>query len=296
MKTRESRMVQFIAHTVLIIMSLIVVLPFLLLIIASFTDNAWATANGFSFFPKEWSLEAYQYIWTQKSMIGRAYIMTFVVTAVGTGLSLMITTLLGYAVSQDQIPAMKVLNFMVVFTMLFHGGLVSTYYTYVRLLHIRNTFWAMVVPRLMLSAFNTILVRNYFKNSIPSSLTEAARIDGAGEFRIFAQIVMPLSKPIVATIGLMIGLAYWNDWQNGLYYLSPRGGAKYYTIQVVLNNINENIRALAQSGTMAEMSVKMPSTTIRMAIATVGILPILIIYPFFQKYFVKGITLGGVKE
>lgn len=192
---------------------------------------------------------------------------------------------------------MKILSFMLVFTMLFNGGLVATYYTYVNYIHIRDTIWAMVVPGLLMNAFNVILVRNYFKNSIPYSLIEAARLDGAGEFAIFSKIVMPLSVPIIATIGLMTGLAYWNDWQNGLYYLSARKGSQYYTIQVVLNNINENINALRQSAEITGVSnVQVPSTTARMAIATIGILPILIVYPFFQRYFVKGITLGGVKE
>ena len=297
MKTREYKITQFISHFVLIIASLVVLLPFLLLILASFTDDVWATANGFSFFPAKWSLDAYSYIWMQRSMIGRAYLMTILVTFVGTALSLIITTLLAYATSRDDMPIMRVINFMIIFTMLFNGGLVATYYSYVNFLHIRNTFWALVMPGLMMNAFNIILVRNYFKNSIPASLLEAARLDGAGEFLVFGRIVMPLSKPIVATIGLMTGLAYWNDWQNGLYYLTPRGCSRYYTIQVILNNINENIQTLLQNANfLPGMTIKLPSTTIRMAIATVGILPILIIYPFFQKYFVKGITLGGVKE
>lgn len=297
MKTREYKKTQLIAHLVLMTASLIVLLPFMLLMIASFTDNAWATANGFSFFPEEWSLEAYEYIWMQKDMIGHAYLMTILVTAVGTGISLIITTLLAYATVQTHIKAMRVLNFLIIFTMLFNGGLVATYYSYVNLLHIRNTFWALVVPGLMLNAFNVILVRNYFKNSIPGALIEAAHLDGAGEFRVFSTVVMPLSKPIVATIGLMTGLAYWNDWQNGLYYLTPRGGSSFYTIQIILNNINENVQTLLQNASaLGGLNVKMPSTTIRMAIAAVGILPILVIYPVFQKYFVKGITLGSVKE
>ena len=297
MKTRESRMTQLISHFVLAMASLIVLLPFLLLIIASFTDNTWATANGFAFFPKEWSLEAYKYIWVQSDMIGRAYLMTIVVTLVGTGLSLTVTTLLAYATSQEDIPIMRVVNFLIIFTMLFNGGLVATYYSYVNLLHIRNTFWALIFPGLLMNAFSIILVRNYYKNSIPASLIEAAHLDGASEFRVFASIIMPLSKPIVATIGIMTGMAYWNDWQNGLYYLTPRGGSNYYTIQIILNNINQNIQALLQNANaLGGANVKMPSTTVRMAIATIGILPILIVYPFFQRYFVKGITLGGVKE
>ena len=181
--------------------------------------------------------------------------------------------------------------------MLFNGGLVATYYTYVNYFHVRNTIWALILPNLMMNAFNVILVRNYFVNSIPYSLIEAARLDGASEFGIFFKVVMPLSLPIIATIGLMTGLMYWNDWQNGMYYLTERGGGHLYTIQIILNNINENINALLQnSSATGGMNIKMPSTTVRMAIATVGILPILVIYPFFQKYFVKGITLGGVKE
>ena len=150
----------------------------------------------------------------------------------------------------------------------------------------------------MMNAFNVILVKNYFRNSIPPSLVEAARIDGAGEIRIFRTIILPLSVPILATIGLMTGLIYWNDWNNGLYYLSQRQGSQYYTIQLLLNQINENVQFLAQNASqMAGVQVgSLPTTTVRMAIAVIGILPVLIVYPFLQKYFVKGITLGAVKE
>lgn len=296
MKTKEYRITQFIAHFVCILGVILVLFPFVLMIVASFTDNTWATANGFSLFPKAWSIDAYKYIWLEKSTIGRAYVMTIIVTAAGTAISIIITTLFAYALCQDHIPAMKVFGFMLIFTMLFNGGLVATYYSYVNIFHMRNTIWALIFPGLCMSAFNVILVRNYFKTSIPPSLIEAAYLDGAGEFKTFIRVVMPLSKPIVATIGLMTGLAYWNDWQNGLYYLTPRGGSGLYTIQVVLNNINENIQLLQQNASkMAGLNISLPSTTIRMAIAFVGILPILLIYPYFQKYFIKGITLGGVK-
>ncbi|MCR1840132.1 carbohydrate ABC transporter permease [Murimonas intestini] len=297
MKSREYRVTQLLAHLVCGLFALMALLPFILLIVASFTDNGWATANGFSFFPKEWSLDAYRYIAVQWDTIGRAYVMTIVVTLVGTASSILVTTLFAYAICQKDVPGMKVLSFMLIFTMLFNGGLVATYYTYVNYFHVRNTIWALILPNLMMNAFNVILVRNYFVNSIPYSLIEAARLDGASEFGIFFKVVMPLSLPIIATIGLMTGLMYWNDWQNGMYYLTERGGGHLYTIQIILNNINENINALLQnSSATGGMNIKMPSTTVRMAIATVGILPILVIYPFFQKYFVKGITLGGVKE
>ena len=297
MKSREYRVTQLLAHLVCGLFALMALLPFILLIVASFTDNGWATANGFSFFPKEWSLDAYRYIAVQWDTIGRAYVMTIAVTLVGTASSILVTTLFAYAICQKDVPGMKVLSFMLIFTMLFNGGLVETYYTYVNYFHVRNTNWALILPNLMMNAFNVILVRNYFVNSIPYSLIEAARLDGASEFGIFFKVVMPLSLPIIATIGLMTGLMYWNDWQNGMYYLTERGGGHLYTIQIILNNINENINALLQnSSATGGMNIKMPSTTVRMAIATVGILPILVIYPFFQKYFVKGITLGGVKE
>ena len=300
MKSREYYITQTVSNVFCTIVALMAILPFILLVMASFTDNEWAVANGFSFLPKELSLEAYRYIGVRWEMIGKAYLMTILVTVVGTAMSVIISTTFAYGISNTQIPGMKFFSFMLIFTMLFNGGLVASYYSYVKIFHIKDTIWALLIPGLMMNAFNVILIRNYFRNSIPPSLTEAARIDGASEFRIFLKIIMPLSKPIVATTGLLTALAYWNDWQNGMYYLSERGGGHLYTIQIILNNINENIQVLAQNASMAASigagNVKFPSTTVRMAIAVIGILPIVIMYPFFQRYFVKGITLGGVKE
>lgn len=299
MKTREYKVMQVISNMICTIFSICAIAPFILLIIASFTENNWATANGFTFFPKKFSLEAYQYIAVQWGTIGRAYLMTFIVTIIGTSISLVISILYAYAINQKDIPGMKIFSFLIIFTMLFNGGLVSTYYCYVKLFHIKDTIWALIMPNLLMSAFDVILIRNYFSNSIPDSLIEAARLDRASEFKILTSVVIPLSKPIIATIGLMRALIYWNDWTNGLYYLSERRGAHLYTIQSILNNINENIEVLHQStaqGVAAGLgAMSMPTTTVRMAIAVIGILPILIVYPFFQKFFVKGITLGGVK-
>lgn len=292
---KQSRKVSVLCNSVLIIAALLSFLPFLLLIIASFTDNGWALANGFSYLPGKWSTSAYQYLTGQIATIGRAYIMTIIVTAIGTTASILMTSLLAYGLNNEELPGVRFFNLMVIFTMLFNGGLVATYYTYTNIFHIKDTIWALIVPNLLMNAFNIILVKNYFRTSIPSSLIEAARIDGASEFSIFFKVVFPLSKPIMATIGLMTGLMYWNDWQNGLYYLTQRNGGKFYTIQVVLNTINENISFLSSnSGTGAAVAA-MPTATARMAIAVIGILPVLVVYPFFQKYFVKGITLGGVK-
>jgi putative aldouronate transport system permease protein len=292
MITTDRRKWRIAAHIVLSVMSLSALLPFLLLVISSFTDEQTAIANGYSFLPAKWSLDAYGYIVREIATIGRAYGMTIFVTAVGTATCLMVTSLLAYMLSKRRLPGVKVLNLAVVFTMLFSGGLVPTYLVYTSVLHIKNTPFALIVPSLLMNAFMVMLMRNYFEHGIPESLYEAAYIDGAGEFYVFFRIVIPLSTPILATVGLMTGIAYWNDWQNGLYYLSD---TKLYTIQNILNDINRNIQFLASNSGTGVNIADLPTTTIRMSIAVVGILPILALYPFFQKYFVKGITMGAVK-
>lgn len=298
MRTKEYKRWQIISHAVMIFFTVGALLPFVLLIVASFTDNQWATVNGFSFLPGKLSLDAYKYIANSWGLIGRAYLMTIIVTVVGTGLSILVTTMFAYALSDSELIGGRILNFMCIFTMLFSGGIVASYYCWNQIFHIRDTIWALILPGLMMNAFNVILVKNYYKFSIPSALKEAARIDGASEMRTFRSIILPLARPIIATIGLMTGLIYWNDWTNGLYYLTQRGGSKFYTVQLILNQINENISYLSKNASQfGNVSVgSLPSTTVRMAIAVVGILPVLIVYPFLQKYFVKGITLGAVKE
>lgn len=181
MKSKEYRNTQILANLVCGILALLALLPFILLIVASLTDNTWATANGFSFFPGSWSLDAYRYIAVQWATIGRAYLMTIVVTIIGTAASIMVTTLFAYAICQQEVPGMKLLSFMMVFTMLFNGGLVATYYSYVNYFHVRNTIWALIVPNLLMNAFNVILVRNYFTNSIPASLIEAGKTGRSSE-------------------------------------------------------------------------------------------------------------------
>ena len=290
---------QFFMHLICVLLCIACVAPFILLIVSSLTEEATLMRNGYSFWPEVWSLETYLYILRKGSTILRAYGITVFVTVVGTVVSILITLMFSYPLSRKELPFRYQLSFFVFFTMLFNGGIVTTYYVWTNYFNIRNSFWALVLPNLLMSAFNVMLVKNYFKFSIPESLLEAARIDGAGEIRIFAKIVMPLSLPILATIGLMTAITYWNDWTNGLYYLTDRGGSHLFTIQLVLNKINENINFLAQNASALGSGVdvsSIPTTTARMAIAVVGILPILIAYPFFQRFFVKGIMLGGVKE
>lgn len=293
---KDSRKWSIIANVVLLIFTICAVLPLILLISASFSSETDVLANGYSFWPRVFSIEAYRYIFTKWSTIGRAYLMTIIVAAVGVTLSIIMTTMFAYVLTNEKLPGVRFMNLLTIFTMLFSGGVVASYYIWSSVFHIRDTIWALLLPNLLMNGFNVILVKNYFTNSIPHSLIEAARIDGCSEFRAFWKIVMPLSIPINATIGLMTGLAYWNDWTNGLYYLSERNGSKYYTIQLILNQISSNISWLTRSGGVANASSTVPNTTARMAIGLVGILPILIIYPFLQKYFVKGITVGAVKE
>ena len=296
MRTKDNTKWKLLSNTVLIFFTLCALLPFILLIIASFTDETAAVTNGYSFFPEKWSIGAYIYILKQWETIGRGYINTIFVTLVGTALSMVITSLFAYTLSNDRLPGVRILNFLCIFTMLFSGGQVASYYIWSNCFHIRDTIWALVFPGWMMSAFNVILVKNYYKTSIPASLKEAAKIDGCGEFGVFMRIVLPLSVPINATSGLMTGLSYWNDWINGLYYLTERNGSKYYTIQIILNQISDSIAYLQKNATAVTIGTNFPSTTARMAIAVTGVLPVLIVYPFLQKYFVKGITLGAVKE
>ena len=292
---KSDYIMQVISHIVMALLSVMALLPFVLLVIASFTDEETATRNGFSFFPEKWGLEAYQYLIGEWNQIGNAYLITIIVTVAGTLIGLVIATLLAYGLTRD-IVGKAFLNFYVVFTMLFSGGIVSSYCIWVNYFHVKNTIWALILPGLLMNAFNIILIKNYFNSNIPESLIESANIDGAGNFTTFLSIVLPLSKPILATIGLMNAINYWNDWTNGLYYIDNN---KLYSLQQVLNNINENASFLASNSTqmssMMHGTASIPTVTMRMAIAVIGILPMMIAYPFFQKYFVKGITIGAVK-
>lgn len=295
MHKKEKRF-QLLCHFIMGVASLITILPLILLFISSFTANKDITLYGYSFFPKNISLEAYSYIWNERLQIFRAYFITIFVTAVGTGVGLSISVLYAYALSKPYFPAKKFFSFFILFTMLFNGGLVPTYIMYTRYFHMKNTIFALIVPGLLMNAFNVILIRSYFQNNVPLSLVEAAQIDGASEFQVVMKVVLPMSKPIIATIGLFIGVAYWNDWQNGLYYVTDE---KIYSIQQILNNMLKNIEYLSKNATSVAKSTSLagslPAATVRMAIAVIGLLPILVIYPFVQKYFVKGISLGAVK-
>ena len=294
MKSKNERRYSFWMNLVMTLLSVIMVFPFLLLIAASFTDNEAVLRYGYSLIPRKFSLMAYQYIWTERVQIFRAYFVTIAVTVLGTAAGVMISLLYGYALSKKDFPGRNFFAFYLFFTMLFNGGLIPTYIWYTRYLHIKNTIWALVVPGLLMGAYNVIMIRTYYQNSVPGELAEAARIDGAGEFKTFFKIYMPLSKPIVATMAMFIGLAYWNDWTNGLYYITDN---KLFSIQQLLNNILRTIEYLSKNPYSSSLAstTKMPEETVRMAIAVVGMIPVFLLFPMLQKYFVKGITVGSVK-
>ncbi|SFQ18647.1 putative aldouronate transport system permease protein [Butyrivibrio proteoclasticus] len=297
MRTREERNFQIFAHVVMMILSLLAVVPFVLLVISSFTDNDVLIADGYSFTPAKWSTYAYEYIFKTGNSVVHAYGISIVLTLIGTALALSITTLLAYALSKPDLPFRSVLLFLVFFTLLFNGGLVPTYIVYSNMLNIKNSFWALLVPGLLMNGFNVMLMKSYFCSSIPTEILDAAYIDGASEYKTFLSVVLPLSKPIVATIGLFAGIAYWNDWMNGYIYLTKR--TDLYSVQNLLNRMMQNIQYLSQNSSRVQDAgvglASIPSVSVRMAMATVGVLPILVSYPFIQGNFVKGITLGGVK-
>lgn len=282
------------SNVLMILIGICSIAPFLLLIMSSVTDEQSLVSNGYSFFPKEYSLYAYKYLLADSTSMVRAYGISILVTAVGTVANLLLTTLYAYPLSRKDLPGRNIFAFYLFFTMLFSGGLVPSYIMWSRTFHINNTIFALIVPNLMLGAFNVIMMRTYFTTNIPDAVIEAARIDGAGEIRILYRIVLPMAMPIMATIGLLVGIAYWNDWQNGLYYLTDD---RLFSVQVLLMDIQRNIDSLRRSASQgASVSLaNLPSTGVRMAITVMGILPIMIIYPFVQKYFVKGIAIGAVK-
>lgn len=281
-----------LSHVVLIIMCVLCILPFFLLIGTSLSGEEAIIRDGYTFIPQDFTLEAYQYL-LQGASVFKSYGLTILVTVVGTALAMITTTLIAYPLSLPEIPGRKVINFYVFFTMLFSGGLVPAYMMWTRIFEIQNTLFAYIVPNLITNGFLIMIMRSYFVSNIPREVLESARVDGASEFRILWNIVLPISTPIIATIGLMSAIAYWNDWTNGLYYVTD---VNLSTIQVLLNRMLTNAQYLQQAGAYGSVSTaSLPTTTIRMAVAVVGALPIICIYPFFQKYFAKGLTLGAVK-
>lgn len=286
----ESKKMKILAYSVMAVLSVLCVVPFLLMIASSVTGEAALLVHGYRFFPKEISLAAYEYLFSDGVTMLRAYGITIFVTVVGTAVSLVLTTLLAYSISRRNLPGRNVIAFIVFFAMLFNGGIVPSYIMWNNIFHIKNTIFALIVPNYLVFGFYVIMMRTYFMSNIPEEVLESTRIDGAGELTILVRMVIPMATPILATVGMMQAITYWNEWQNGLYYVNE---SKLYTIQLILNKMINNADAIKTIAT--NVSMQLPSVSIRMAVAVLGALPIMCVFPFFQQYYVKGITIGAVK-
>ena len=269
------------------------ILPFIFVIIISITDEKSIVQYGYSFFPSQFGLDGFEFLAQFKDKILQALFISVFVTVVGTLTNVFITTTYAYAISRSTFKYRKFFTIFALLSMLFNAGLVPGYIVVTQLLHLGDTIWALIVP-MLLSPFNIMLMRSFFKKTIPEAILESARIDGASEARIFFQICLPLSLPGIATITLLTALGFWNDWFNALLYIKSDN---LYPLQYLLMQIQNNMDYIAKSvGMSGQLAVALPKETGRMAMVVVATVPIAILYPFFQRYFVKGLTIGGVKE
>ena len=280
-----------IGYPLLCLFALICIIPFFLIIASSFTSESYIIKNGYVLWPKEFSLTAYELIFKNPAKSLRAYGVTAFVTITGTALSVFINAMTGYVLQRKDFKWRNIFSFYFFFTTLFSGGLVPWYILCVKTLHLKNTIWVLIIPT-MVSVWNIILVKG-FMGGIPGEITESAKIDGAGDFRIFVKLILPLSKPVIATIGLFTALAYWNDWYMCMLFIDKK---ELFDLQYLLYQLMGSIKALREIASQTTVSVSsMPIESTKMALTIVATGPIILVYPFVQKYFVKGLTLGSVK-
>ena len=282
---------------ILTILSLLSLIPFIFVIIISLTDEEFLAMNGYRFIPEKWSLHAYQYIIDAGESIIRSYGVTILVTVVGTLLGLFLIGTYSYALSRRTYAFRSFFTKVITVPMLFSGGMIANYLIVTKVLMLKNSVWALILP-LAMNSFNIIVMRTFFKTSIPDSVVESAKIDGASEWRLFFKIVIPMALPGLATIGLFLTLGYWNDWFNAMMYIDNQD---WIPLQYLLIKIESSIDFLANNKAMMgvegiQAAANMPKETIKMAIVVISTLPIIFAYPFFQRYFVNGLTIGAVKE
>ncbi|MGT2808385.1 carbohydrate ABC transporter permease [Streptococcus iniae] len=285
-----------IFNILLALFALSCILPFIFVIIISITDESSLMTKGYSFWPSLLSFSGYEYLYELRGQILQALFITVFITIVGTSLNVFFTTLYAYAISRRSFKYRRFFTMMALVTMLFSAGVIPTYIIMTTFLHLKDTVAALILP-MLLSPFNIMVMRSFFKKTISESIIESARMDGAGELRIFFQICLPMTLPGIATISLFTALAFWNDWYNALLYIqSDNLVPLQYLLMKIQSNmeyLSENISAGAQ---ISSISGSLPKEATRMAIVVVSTLPIACLYPFFQRYFVKGLTIGGVKE
>ena len=282
---------------ILTILSLLSLIPFIFVIIISLTDEESLAMNGYRFIPEKWSLHAYQYIIDAGESIIRSYGVTILVTVAGTLLELFLIGTYSYALSRRTYAFRSFFTKVITVPMLFSGGMIANYLIVTKVLMLKNSVWALILP-LAMNSFNIIVMRTFFKTSIPDSVVESAKIDGASEWRLFFKIVIPMALPGLATIGLFLTLGYWNDWFNAMMYIDNQD---WIPLQYLLIKIESSIDFLANNKAMMgvegiQAAANMPKETIKMAIVVISTLPIIFAYPFFQRYFVNGLTIGAVKE
>lgn len=295
-KSKDIKVFNILSYTLIALVAIICLIPFLMVVVGSFTAEKEIIANGFSFFPKELSLEAYKTALKEPMAILRAYGVTASLTVIGTAIGLFIVAMTAYVLQRKDFKWRNKVSFFFYFTTLFSGGLVPWYILMVKYLGLKDSYLSLLLPPL-LSVFDIIIMKSYM-SGIPQALTESAKIDGAGDFTIFMKVILPLVKPALATIGMFIALGYWNDWYNSMLFINNENlySLQYYLYKIV-NNIEayKTILAQAGGGTSLGSTINMPSESLKMALTIIVTGPIILVYPFIQKYFVSGVTIGAVK-
>lgn len=292
-KSKDKMIFDVLAYTLMGIFVLVCVIPFYLIVIGSFMSDRAIITEGYSLLPsiKNFSIEGYKTIFENPWSIVRSYGVTIFVTAVGTILAVLLTTMTGYVLSRQDFEARNVVSFVFFFTTLFSGGLVPWYLMCSNYLGFSDKIYAMILPG-MFSVWNMIIAKNFMKG-IPYEMVEAAKMDGAGDFCIYYKVMMPMAKPLIATIGLFIALSYWNDWYNCMLFIRDES---LYSLQYNLQNMLNSSEALKKIAEMTGRQVQtLPTESTKMAMTIVTTGPIIFLYPFLQKYFVKGLTIGAVK-
>lgn len=295
-KGRDVITLNVIAYCFSGLIAILCLVPFLMILAGSFSSETAITANGFSLLPQDFSLEAYKTVFKEPIVVLRAYATTFGLTIVGTIIGLLVQTMTAYVLSRKEFEWRNGFSFFFYFTTLFSGGLVPTYILYTRTLKLQDNYLALLLP-LVFSVYNLLVMKSYI-SAIPDSLVDAAKIDGCGEVRTLFQVVLPLIQPALATVGLFIALAYWNDWYNAMLYI--KSDTKYplqYFLYQQVNNIEAYKKLISNNAISSSVvsALSLPTQTLKMALTIVVTGPIILAFPLVQKYFVQGITIGAVK-
>ena len=277
-----------------ILIAAVCVLPVLFVIIISFTSEQSIGVYGYSFFPKELSVSSYKYVWNMRDLVGRSFFNSIFITVVGTCMGVLLTATMGYTLSRKNYKFRNFYTWFIFIPMLFRGGTLASYVVNTQVMHLKDTYWALILP-ICCSTFNIIIMRTFFTTTVPDEMIESGKIDGASQLRIFAQLVLPICLPAIATIALFLTFAYWNEWFHASIYISSTR-SDLFPLQYVLVSIEQKIQWLINNaGNVSADAQDVPSETMRMAIVVIAVVPIMFSYPFFQKYYISGLTVGAVK-